>query len=434
MLQLMRSMKNTSFLICLAAFFCLRVAAAPVEAGVYAISNARVYTISGDVIEAGTVIIQDGRITAVGKHVTVPGNARVINGHGLEVYPGMIDAGSHLGLTEIGAVAATNDSTELGELNPQLLAASAFHPASEHIPVTRVNGITSSLSTPEGGTLSGQAVLVHLAGWTIDEMAIRKSAGMVLNFPIPGAGRGSGAGGGRGTFLEARRNYEKKVDELSRMLREARHYWQAKQAAGLPRVESDLKMEALVPVIKGELPVLMHAVREREIRNALEFSRRENLKIILTGAGEAWRVADLLKQARIPVILGQIISMPLREDDPYDAPFTLPAVLHKAGVKFCFSSEDSAYSRNLPYHAGVAVAYGLPRDAALRALTLGAAEILGVADQVGSLEAGKIADVVVTDGDLLEPKTQIKYLFINGKPVDLRTRQTELADKYMARP
>ena len=413
----------------------------PAQAGSYAITNARIYTVSGQVIENGVVLIRDGKIAAVGKSVSIPGNTRVINARGLEVYPGLIDGGGRLGLTEIGSVPATVDVAEMNDYSPHLYAAAAINPAGEHIPVTRMNGITAAVSRPSGGTFSGQAALIHLAGWSIDEMTVRESVGMMFNFPSPrsSGGRGGAAAFGRRPtgFSEARRAYENKLTEIRNLLNEARSYAKAKEAVAknpsLPHLERDLKLEALIPVIQGDLPLFVVAGSERDIRNAVDFAEKEKLRIILSGAQEAWRVAGLLKDKKIPVIMGSIISMPVREDDAYDSSFSAPAVLFKAGVKFCFSTEDSANARNLPYVAGTAVAYGLPREEALRAMTLNTAEILGVAAELGSIEVGKVADLVVTDGDIMELKTQIKHLFIKGQPVELKSRQTDLADKYKAR-
>jgi imidazolonepropionase-like amidohydrolase len=341
----------------------------------------------------------------------------------------MVNAWSNIGLTEIGAVPATNDANEMGDFKPQLLAFSAVHPASEHIPVARVNGITTSLSAPSGGIIAGQAVLLHLDGWTADEMAILKSAGMVLDFPGFG---GFSRVGTRQSFSEARRNQEKQVKDLTELLEKARHYAKAREAN--PATERDRQLDALVPVIKGQMTVFIGADTAREIRGAVEFAKKEKLKFVIQGGREASKVADLLKKENVPVILGLIIALPTREDDPYDARFTVPRDLAKAGVKFALTAPSSSDMRNLPYEAGFAQAYGLPHEEALKTVTLYPAEILGVADRIGSIEKGKIADLVVTDGDLLEIRTQIKNLFIAGKNVSLETKQTRLYQQYLARP
>jgi imidazolonepropionase-like amidohydrolase len=406
---------------------------------VYAIRDAKVHTLtSAGTLEKATVVIAGGKIAAVGATAKIPAGAQIINGQGLEIYPGMINAWSNLGLTEIGAVPATVDAAEIGDYNPHLLAFSAVHPASEHIPVARVNGITANLTAPSGGIISGQATLIHLDGWTPAEMAILKSAGMVLDFPSLEARSGPGSGGAaiggtpRQSFADLKRNYEKRVKELADLLEAARHYAKARTANRATAL--DRKLEALAPAALGEMTVFVQANAARDIKNAVELAKKEKLKIVLQGGREANKVADLLKKESIPVILGSIVALPVREDDPYDARFTLPRDLANAGVKFALTSPSSADVRNLPYEAGFAQAYGLPYDEALKAVILNPAEILGVAGKVGTVEAGKIADLVVTDGDLLEIRTQIKNLFVAGKNVSLETKHTRLFQKYLNRP
>jgi imidazolonepropionase-like amidohydrolase len=406
---------------------------------VYAIRDAKVYTLgSSGTLSRATVVVIDGKIAAVGAGVKIPAGAQIIDGQGLEVYPGMINAWSNLGLTEITSVPATNDASEMGDYNPHLLAFTAIHPGSEHIPVARVNGITASVSAPSGGIIAGQATLLHLDGWTVEEMALLKSAGLVLDFPsLDPAQRSRAGGGGRGgaqrrSFAEIKRNYEKRVKELSDMFEAARHYDKARGAN--PGTERDRKLEALVPVVKGELPVFLQADSERDIKNAVDFARKEKLKAVLQGGREANKAAELLKRENIPVILGSIVALPDREDDPYDVRFTLPRDLARAGIKFALTSSSSSEVRNLPYEAGFAEAYGLSHEDALKAVTLNPAEILGVAAKVGSIETGKTADLVVTGGDLLEIRTQVKHLFIAGKNVSLETKHTRLYEKYLNRP
>ncbi len=402
------------------------------------IRNARVHTLSSaGTLEHASVVMENGKVVAVGTSVRVPPGARVIEGRGLEVYPGMVNAWSNVGLTEIPAVEVTNDAAEQGQYKPQLLAFSAIHPESEHIPVARVNGITSCLSVPEGGIIAGQSVLLHLDGWTVDDMAILKSAGMVVTFPslerprgrYPGAGFGRTA---RQTFAEIKRNYENQVKELSEWLEKARHYAKARQAQ--PATPADRQLEALVPVVEGKSVVFLTADTARDIRNAVEFGKKERLRFVIHGGREANQVADVLKKEDVAVILDSIVELPVREDDPYDARFTLPRDLANAGVRFALTSPDSSEVRNLPYEAGFAEAYGVSHDQALRAVTLNPAEILGVADRLGSIEVGKVADLVVTDGDLLEIRTQVKNLFISGREVSLETKHTRLYEKYLGRP
>lgn len=410
-------------------------------ADAYVIRHARVVTVSGPVIEGGSVVIQDGRIAAVGKSVPAPRGARILDARGLSVYPGFLDADTRVGLTEIGSVSATNDTNELGDYNPHLLAYTAVHPASEHIPVARVNGITTVLARPLGGVMAGQATLINLDGWTVHEMAVRKTAGLVLNFPSILGGRQLDPATSTSRqikYSEAKRNYEKGIRELRSLLEDGRRYLHAQQARakdpGLPALEANEKLEALIPFLRGEEPVLVSVSRKVDIQNALEFAETEKLKIILLGAGEASKVADLLREKNVPVICGPVQSLPPQEDDPYDIAMATPALLAKAGVRFAISSNGAANVRNLPYEAGTAAAYGLPKEEALKAITLYPAQILGVADRLGSIEAGKIANLVVTDGDPLEIRTNVKHVFVAGKPVSLETKHTRLYQTYLNRP
>lgn len=402
----------------------------------FVIQNAKINTLSSaGILDRASVVVVDGKITQVGKTVKVPAGAQIIKGEGLEVYPGMINAWGNIGLTEVPAVEVMNDSTDLGAFKPQLLAFSAFHPASEHIPVGRVNGITAAISAPSGGIIAGQATLLHLDGWTADEMAVLKSAGMVITLPSLGGGRG---GRGGGTTLpsaaqaaDAARAQQQQISELAELLEKARHYVKAREAN--PATDRDRALDALAPVVKGQLTAFMQAQTARDIRSAVEFAKKENLKFVIQGGREANKVADLLKKENVMVILDSIIALPTRQDDPYDARFTLPKELAAAGVKFALTSPSAADVRNLPYEAGFAQAYGLSHDEALKAVTIYPAEILGVADKIGTIEPGKFADLVVTDGDLLEIRTQVKKLFIAGKDVSLDTKHTLLYKKYMDR-
>ncbi len=328
----------------------------------YVIQNVKVNTLSSaGILDRASVVVVDGKITQVGKTVKVPAGAQVIKGDGLEVYPGMINAWGNIGLTEVPAVNVMNDSTDLGTFKPQLLAFSAFHPASELIPVARVNGITAAISAPSGGIIAGQASLLHLDGWTADEMAVLKSAGMVITLPSLAGGRGGRGGGtalpGGAQAADAARAQQQQISELSELLEKARHYANAREAN--PATERDRALDALAPVVKGQLTAFMQAQTARDIRNAVEFAKKENLKFVIQGGREANKVADLLKKENVMVILDSIVALPTRQDDPYDARFTLPKELAAAGVRFALTSPSAADVRNLPYEAGFAQAYGL---------------------------------------------------------------------------
>ena len=413
--------------------------AAQTRSDTYAIRNARIVTVTGPVIEKGTILIAGGKIGAVGADVAVPAGARVIDASGLSVYPGMIDAGDDMGLVEISSVAGSVDTTEIGDNNANIHVDVAIRPDSAHVAVTRVNGVTTALTAPRGGLISGQSALIDLDGWVARDMLVKTPVAMHINWP-GGLGVGSefASFGQRGPTTEARREQDKQVENLKKILRDARAYAAAKDArtkdASLPKRDVDLKLEALIPVVRGEMPVVIRANVERDIKGAIAFADEMKIKMILAGGVEASRVADQLKAKNIPVIVGPVLRMPNREDDPYDAAFSNAGLLAKAGVKIAFETQDASDARNLPAQAGMAAAFGLSKEEALKAVTIYPAEIFGVADRIGSIETGKIANLIVTDGDPLEILTHVKHLFINGHEVSLTSRHTELYEKYKARP
>jgi imidazolonepropionase-like amidohydrolase len=407
----------------------------------YAIRNARIVTVTGPVIENGTVVISGGKIAAVGANVSVPAGAKVIDATGLSVYPGMIDSGTTVGLMEVGSVAGSVDTSEIGDNNANIRVEWALHPDSTYIPVTRVNGVTTVISEPRGGIIAGQSALINLDGWVPRDMVLKSPAAMHINWPGSGGGGGGGFGGGFGqqrSITDQRREQERRIESLRKILRDAVAYADAKDArskdASLPKQPMDLKLEALIPVVRGQLPVVIHTEMERDIRSAIAFADEMKIKMILAGGIEAHKVADQLRARGIPVLVGPILRMPAREDDPYDAPFANAGLLSKAGVKVAIQSMESENVRNLPYHAGQAAAFGLPKEEALKAVTIYPAEIFGVAGQIGSVEQGKIANLIVTDGDPLEIRTQVKHVFINGRQIPLTSKHTELYERYKSRP
>jgi imidazolonepropionase-like amidohydrolase len=415
-------------------FVCLVCVASLAAAdNAFLLRGATIHPVSGPEIRDGMLLVQDGLIAEVGAKVAVPRGVRVIEARGLHVYPGLIDSGTQLGLAEISSVRETVDTTEIGDFNPQLRAIIAVHPASEHIPVTRANGITTAVTLPSGGIISGQGALIHLDGWTWEQMRVQAPVCMVLQFPVIQTRQERPGARGPRPFSEAKRDYERRLQQLREFFEQARRYQKAK-LAGSPEFRTDARMEAMLPVLEGKLPVLVHAVRERAIREAIAFAESQKIRLVLAEAREAWKVADLLKQKNIPVILGPTLELPLEEDDPYDKAYTLPAELHRAGVKFAFASFSTSFARNLPYQAAMAVAFGLPYEEALKALTLYPAQIWGVSDKLGSIEKGKWADLIVTDGDPLETRTQIKRVFIQGREVDLSNKHLRLYEIYSRRP
>jgi imidazolonepropionase-like amidohydrolase len=408
--------------------------------GTFAIRNARIVTVSGPDIENGTVVIRDGKIEAVGANISVPAGAQTIDGRGLSVYPGMIDAGTNMGLVEVPQGAnGTVDLSEAGDLNPNAKAIIAVNPHSAHIAVTRVEGITNTLTAPTGGLISGQAALINLLGTAPKEMAVVPQIALVINYPRLGGG-GGGFGGPPPpiNLAETLTANERQLEEIRKILRDAEAYGRAQDAyakdKSLPRPDRNVVLEPLVPYVRGEQPVIFRAEREAEIRGAIRFADEMKLKPIILGGNDASKVASLLKEKNVPVILTGILSLPPREDDAYDSLYENPAKLQQAGVRFCISTGDAGPEvRNLAQYAGMAAAFGLSKADAVKSVTLYAAQILNVADRLGSIEVGKMANLVVTDGDLLEIRTHIKYLLIDGRPVVLTSRHTELNDAFKNR-
>ncbi|HKX32856.1 MAG TPA: amidohydrolase family protein [Blastocatellia bacterium] len=410
------------------------------EHGTYAIRNAKIFTVTGATIERGSVLIKEGKIAAVGPTVAIPKEARVIDAAGLSVYPGLIDSNTILGLSEVGQVNATVDTTELGDFKANMKALTAVNPHSELIPVARMNGVTTALTCPRGGLISGQCALIDLDGWTPEEMKLRAPAAIQISYPALGAGRGGGEfrRGGDQAGEQQRQQRDRQIEALRKKFEDAQAYAKAREAAAadrsLPARTIDLGLEAMIPALKGEVPVLIQASKEREIKGAIELADRFKLKLIISGGESAHLVAKTLKEKNIPVILSQVLDLPETEDDPYDSAYARAAELYQAGVKFAFSTGTASDVRLLPYHAGTAAAFGLPKDEALKGVTIYPAQILGVGKLVGSIEAGKLANLVITDGDILEFRTKVKQIFINGRPVDLSNKHTRLYEKFKDRP
>jgi len=418
------------------------------------IRNADVYPVTGAEIKGVSLLIEDGKIADIGAKIVAPKGARIVEAKGLRVYPGMIDSGTELGLNEISSERVTVDTNEIGEFLPQLKALIAVNPDSATFAATRVNGITSAMTYPGAGRggggggrggaaaqfISGEAALIHLAGWTWEEMEINRSAAMQLNFPSIGGRGGRGgeaefpaAGRGPATFTEARRQYDEQIQKINDFFDAARQY-QKERAANAPGFKKDLKMEAMLPVLEQKEPVAISASRERSIRDAIAFAEKQHIKAVIVQPRELDKVAAELKSHNIPVILGRTEALSENEDDPYDKEMTLPSEAYKAGLKFAFGTFSNEWTRNLPYNAARAVAFGLPYEEALKAITINPAEIWGAASETGSIEKGKWADLIITDGDPLEVPTQIKGLYIKGKEIELTNRQIELYHRYMARP
>jgi imidazolonepropionase-like amidohydrolase len=401
---------------------------------VTAITNANIHPITRPAIERGTIVIRGGKIEAVGAGIQVPAGAKVIDAAGADVYPGFINARTNVGLSEPGP-RGFDDANEMLDVNPQLRTRVAYHTESDSIPVARANGITTVGVMPGGGTFGGDAAVMNLDGWTWEEATLRPNAGITFNFPSLFAGGGRG-GGGRGqapapdrTFEDVKRDRDRRLDEIARLFDQARAY-----AKAGPDKMVDWTLEALIPVVDRRLPLITTVNRAQDIKDAIAFADRVKVNLVISGGTEANLVAPLLKEKNIPVILSNVLTLPGNEDAFHAAMYQLAGELTQAGVKVAFSSGDNSNVRLVPYQAGMSVAWGMRRDEALKALTISAAEILGVADRVGSLEAGKDANLFMSKGDPLEIRTPVTLVMIGGKDVGLANKHQALFEKYIARP
>jgi imidazolonepropionase-like amidohydrolase len=404
--------------------------------GSYVITDATIVPVVGEPIPRGSVLVRDGRIAAVGPSVAAPADATRIEGAGLFVYPGLIDSGTQLGLTEISSVPGGEDRQELGEFNAQNDALTAVNPHSEHIPVTRVNGVTTAITAAGGGLVSGNAALMDLWGWTPQEMAILPQAGMVVTVPRLPVGGGFGAAAAQQSPAQQRERVQQQTRALRRFLADARAYADVKariEAGGGGRQEINHGFESMVPVMQGRAPVVFDVETAEQIRTALELADSFNLRVILRGASEAWRLADTLAARRVPVIVGPTTRAP-GPGDPYDMIYANPGVLARAGVLIAFRTASSSDAHSLPYQAALATAYGLPADEAIRAMTINAARIWGVEDRLGSIEVGKVANLILTTGNPLDLRTEIRRVLIRGEPIPMESRHTRLYEQFRNRP
>jgi imidazolonepropionase-like amidohydrolase len=407
-----------------------------------------IHTLTGEPIQDGTIVFDKGRITELGPRMAPPESAEVIDLQGRHVYPGLIEAHSQLGLTEIGSTRSTIDSSETGNLNPNVSAHVAVNPDSELIPVTRANGVLLALSAPVGGLVSGKASVIQLDGWTWEQMTLKPNAALVVNWPAGsegGRGRGPlppglvpgqppvpGQTPGPANAGDSPRERTDPLKSLRDLFDQTRVYQKAREAnpAGQP---FDSRLNAMISVVAGEVPLLVNADRTDRIQSAVAFSVEQGVKIIVLGGYDAVQCAELLKQYNVPVIIDAVHKDPRRDHEDYDASYTLPARLLKSGVRFCISGSgrsETWNTRNLAYQAATAAAYGLPYEEALKSVTVYPAEILGIADRVGTLEKGKDATLFVSDGDPLETHTQISAAWIQGRRVQLSNRHTRLFEKY----
>lgn len=398
--------------------------------GIFALTNATIETITKGTIANGTLVISNGKILALGTNIQIPQGAEVIDCKGQFIYPGMIDGGTNIGLSEIGSDPRTQDFNEVGDVVPQMKALTAVNPSAVSIPITRISGVTTALSSPTGELFPGTSALINLHGYTPDQM-FAGFEGVVLNFP----------NGNRRGFFDRRTDEEIKKG-VENAIKRMGEVWE--RAVQYHKIDSATKgkagyypeMQALLPVVRGERTLLIEVDASKDIKEALKWVKERRIKkVALTGVAEGWRVADEIAKANIPVITGRVLKLPSREYDRYDRGYANAGLMKKAGVKVAIRSGENGNQnfRNLPYHAGFAAAYGLGREEAIKAITIVPAEIFGVADQLGSLEVGKSATLFVCDGDPLETKTQIKQVFIEGWQMPMSSRQTLLYEEFLKR-
>lgn len=410
-----------------------------------ALKGGKFLTVSHGTIEDGALVMDGGKITQIGSatSVRIPANAKVIDTTGMTIYPGLIDSESHLGLTEISADEMTNDLLEPSDnIMPHMRTAEAFHAETELIPVTRVNGITNAIIAPESrDTLPGQDSFISLYGRSADDMLMIRDNAMALNFTgdqrkLGGGRRGGGGGGFNGSYPVTRMGMAAQLRQVfmdaQDYVRKQDEYEKKKSDPKATAPKRDLKLEALIPYLQGKKLVIIGADEPNDVETAVRLAQEFGLKFVLNHVTHAEPALDYIASLKVPVIVGPIYEEP-KDTERYDTVYRLPAELNKRGVKIAFASYDSHNSRNLPYAAGFAVAWGLPYDVALRAITLTPAEIFGVADRLGSLDVGKLGNVVVANGDPLDVKTDVKHVFVNGAEAPMTNKQIRLRDEYMNR-
>lgn len=404
------------------------------------ITGATLHPVSGAAIAGGHLLIEQGRIKAIGTaaEVAPPPGAQVLHLPGKHVYPGFISANSALGLVEVPSVRGTVDTAETGPLNPGARTVVAINADSEQIPVARVNGVLAALAVPRsasGGLITGTSALIQLDGWNWEDMTVVPAVGMHVTLPSLRLNREVFPPPLDRRIEDFRRLSAQRIRALEEAFEAAGAYRRAR-ASG-EAITPDSRWEAMLPVLEGRLPVFMRADELAQIRYALGFAERMGVKLVIVGGADAWRIAEVLRDRRVPVVIAGVHRLPLRRDEDHDAPFRLAARLSSAGVTYCIAREGTEFGaaseRNLAYEAATAAAHGLPRDEALRAITLYPARILGVADRLGSLEAGRLASLFVADGDPLEATTRIERIFVKGRELDMTTRHTQLRDRYEVR-
>ena len=426
----------------LLAFFLGTPLLAPAQTILF--TDAIVHTVANGTITNGAVLVESNHITGVynftngsSVHLSVPSDATFINLHGQHLYPGLIAPNSALGLSEIDAIRATQDATETGEgFTPEVESWIAVNPDSEMLPVARANGIAYFEPVPQGKIVSGQSALLAMDGWTWEQMLVKKSVALHVFWPqlaLDTTPKERSGDSSKWKSLEDQdKEHRKKLRELDDFFAEARAYAKARASAKPP--EKIPSWEAMLPFLRGDAPLVIHADEVRQIKSAVNWAATNQFKAVLAGGRDAWMAAGLLATNKVPVIYEHIFSQPSRDTEPYDAHFAAPEVLRKAGVTVMFSIGGATATRNLPYSAAQAIAFGLPEDDALKGLTLYPAQIFGLAERLGSIEVGKDATLFVCDGNIFDLRANVKRMWIAGKEINLENRHTRLYEKYKNRP
>ena len=403
--------------------------------GKFAITGGTIHTVTGGIIENGVVLIDGKIISHVGNNVRIPDGYVVIDATGKHVFPGLIESGSSLGLVEISAVPVTVDNAEIGDINPHMRAFTAINPNSAAVAVTRVEGVTTVISNPSSGVISGKSTMINLFGYSPDSMAVKQDVGLFVNWPTV---RRRGAWDQR-SDSEIEEEYQSALKTLNQFIEDSKFYKRihneyASNPNGKLRPDKNSTFEAMRDVIDGTIPVIISVDREADILKAIDWTKQHaDMKFVFSSVAEGWRVANQIAEAGIPCLVGPLLRLPSRAHDFYQRPYQNAALLHEAGVKIAIRTGNTENVRNLPFNAGYAAAYGLGKEEALKAVTIYPAQIFGVDHLIGSIEPGKIANLVIANGDILETMTNVEQVFINGFKIPMSSRHTQLYEQFLDR-
>lgn len=399
------------------------------------IINAVVHPVSKPPIARGFVLFEAGIIKEVGEgELLIDGSIEVIDAKGQHVYPGLIAAATQLGMVEISTDRGSNDTGETGDMKPEVYASSAINPDSTLIPVQRSNGILSFIAFPTGGTIRGHASAIRSDGWTSLDMTIASDVGLIINWPLVRPITADFMDKGAD---EQRKEIRQKLDAIDGFFSQAQAY--AARRASDSKLPRDVRFDGMMSVMPAEkadsetkqMPVLISAQDVDQITSAVTWAAERKLRAVIIGGRDAPLCSELLKTNNVSVVVLGTHNFPRRDDSAYDNAFTLPLQLEQAGITWCLAnSDETAHQRTLPDQAATAVAYGLDKDRAVAAITLSVAQIFGLSDRLGSLEAGKAATLFISSGDVLEVSSNPTHAWIDGKLVDLSNKQTKLYDKY----